>query len=285
MLKIAFFGSSPLSVECLDRLCHDPRYEVLHIVSQTDKPAGRGHKLTPTAVSGYALEHGLPLTRVDRPSRDEALYEHLMSLGLDYLVVVAYGAILPQRYLDIPRIAPINVHGSLLPEYRGATPIQSAIRDERDHTGVTIMLMSAGMDEGDILSQSVIEIDESETTGSLFAKFGLISPPLLADTLWDLSIGAIKPTPQDAALATYTRKWDKEDARHLPELSMSANLSRMRANTPGAQLWNIIDGVRYKYLKLERSSVPTDFCLECSDGYLDIIEARDEQGKLRAKQK
>lgn len=232
MLKIAFFGSSPLSVSCLDHLIRDDRYEVVHVVSQTDKPAGRGHKLTPTAVSGYALDHDLPLTRVDRPSRDETLYAHLMSLDLDYLVVVAYGAILPQRYLDIPRIASINVHGSLLPEYRGATPIQSAIRDERDHTGVTIMLMSAGMDEGDILSQKVIDISKGETTGSLFAKFGEVSPHLLAETLWDLSTGKISPIAQDPTLATYTRKWDKEDARHLSELSMSANLARLRANTP-----------------------------------------------------
>lgn len=110
MLKIAFFGSSPLSVACLNTLHHDSRFNVVHIISQTDKPAGRGHKLTPTAVSQYALDHSLPLSRVDRPSRDESLYEHLQDLHLDYLVVVAYGAILPQRYLDIARIASVNVH-------------------------------------------------------------------------------------------------------------------------------------------------------------------------------
>ena len=125
----------------------DERFEVLAVVSQTDKPAGRGHKLTPTPVSQYALDHEIALYRCDRPSKDEELLNMLQSIRPDYFVVVAYGAILPQRYLDIPKELSINVHGSLLPAYRGASPIQTAILNQEKVTGVTIMQMSLGMDE------------------------------------------------------------------------------------------------------------------------------------------
>ena len=146
-LSIIFFGSNYLSVACLDKLLIDERFEVLAVVSQTDKPAGRGHKLTPTPVSQYALDKSIELFRCDRPSRDEELFQELQVLKPDYFVVVAYGAILPQRYLDIPRQLSINVHGSILPAYRGASPLQTAILDQAAITGVTIMQMSLGMDE------------------------------------------------------------------------------------------------------------------------------------------
>ena len=146
-ISIVFFGSNSLSVACLDRLLKDERFEVCAVVSQTDKPAGRGHKLTPTPVSQYALDKSIELFCCDRPSRDEELFQELQVLKPDYFVVVAYGAILPQRYLDIPRQLSINVHGSLLPAYRGASPIQTAILDRAAITGVTIMQMSLGMDE------------------------------------------------------------------------------------------------------------------------------------------
>ena len=146
-LSIIFFGSNYLSVACLDKLLIDERFEVLAVVSQTDKPAGRGHKLTPTPVSQYALNKNIELFRCDRPSRDEELFQELQAFKPDYFVVVAYGAILPQRYLDIPRQLSINVHGSILPAYRGASPLQTAILDKAAITGVTIMQMSLGMDE------------------------------------------------------------------------------------------------------------------------------------------
>lgn len=146
-LSIVFFGSNHLSVACLEKLVMDERFEVLAVASQTDKPAGRGHKLTPTPVSQYAIDHEIALYRCDRPSRDEVLFNALHSMRPDYFVVVAYGAILPQRYLDIPKKLSINVHGSLLPAYRGASPIQTAILDRAAITGVTIMQMSLGMDE------------------------------------------------------------------------------------------------------------------------------------------
>ncbi|MFO0763294.1 MAG: methionyl-tRNA formyltransferase [Candidatus Gracilibacteria bacterium] len=279
-LSIVFFGSNHLSVACLEKLVMDERFEVLAVASQTDKPAGRGHKLTPTPVSQYAIDHEIALYRCDRPSRDEVLFNALHSMRPDYFVVVAYGAILPQRYLDIPKKLSVNVHGSILPAYRGASPIQTAILDQASITGVTIMQMSMGMDEGDILSTQEILIDEAETTGSLFEKFAIVSPNLLVETIAEYHQGKIERIPQDHARATYTRKFTKEDARWNLEKTMDENLAIMRANTPGAMLWGEIDGKRYKFTKLEKTSaINEEWVLSCSDGGLKVIEAIDNLGK------
>ena len=133
-ISIIFFGSSQFSVACLDKLLIDERFDVLAVVSQTDKRAGRGHKLTPTPISQYAINNNITLFRCDRPSRDEELFQELQALKPDYFVVVAYGAILPQRYLDIPKKLSVNVHGSILPAYRGASPIQTAILNQEKVT-------------------------------------------------------------------------------------------------------------------------------------------------------
>lgn len=279
-ISVVFFGSNHLSVACLDKLLMDERFDVRAIISQTDKPAGRGHKLTPTPVSQYALDHGLQLYRCDRPSRDEELFNMLQSIKPDYFIVVAYGAILPQRYLDIPEKLSINVHGSLLPAYRWASPIQTAILDQANITGVTIMQMSLGMDEWDILSTQEILIDETETTGSLFEKFALVSPNLLTETIINYHQGSISRIPQDHSKATYTRKFTKEDARWNPEKTMDENLAIMRANTPGAMLWGEIEGNRYKFTKLEKTSENNqEWTLSCSDGWLKVIEVIDENGR------
>lgn len=279
-LSVIFFGSNHLSVACLDKLLIDERFEVLAVVSQTDKPAGRGHKLTPTPVSQYALDKSIELFRCDRPSRDEELFQELQVLKPDYFVVVAYGAILPQRYLDIPRQLSINVHGSILPAYRGASPIQTAILDQAKITWVTIMQMSLGMDEWDILSIQEINIDETETTGSLFEKFAIVSPDLLTETMVEYHRGKIERIPQDHSRASYTRKFTKEDAQWNREKTMNENLAIMRANTPGAMLWWEIDGKRYKFTKLEKTNeINEEWVLWCSDGGLRIIEAIDEKGK------
>lgn len=279
-ISIVFFGSNSLSVACLDRLLKDERFEVCAVVSQTDKPAGRGHKLTPTPVSQYALDKSIELFCCDRPSRDEELFQELQVLKPDYFVVVAYGAILPQRYLDIPRQLSINVHGSLLPAYRGASPIQTAILDRAAITGVTIMQMSLGMDEWDILSTQEILIDETETTGSLFEKFALVSPDLLTETIVEYHQGKIERISQDHSRATYTRKLTKDDARWNSEKTMDENLAIMRANTPGAMLWGEIDGKRYKFTKLEKTNtINEEWVLSCSDGWLKVIEAIDENGR------
>lgn len=135
----------------------------------------------------------------------------MQSFACDYFVVVAYGKILPVEVLELPKNMCINIHGSILPAYRGASPIQSALLHGETETGVTIMKMSEGMDEGDILKIRTITIDSTDTAGTLFEKFAAISGPTLIQTLRELGAGGITPIPQDSTLATYCKKIEKED--------------------------------------------------------------------------
>jgi methionyl-tRNA formyltransferase len=207
--RLIFLGTPPFAVPSLEALAE--RYEVVAVVTQPDRPARRGRKLAPSAVKKAALELGLRVLQPESLRNEEAV-DQLRELEPRVMVVAAFGQILRPAVLDIPPKGIVNVHPSLLPKYRGASPIAGAVLAGEEETGVTIMLMDEGMDTGPILSQSTIEVAPDDTTGSLEEKLSKLGAGLLAETLHAWLVGEIDPRPQGDTEATYTRPIAKKDA-------------------------------------------------------------------------
>ncbi|MDD5952455.1 MAG: methionyl-tRNA formyltransferase [Oscillospiraceae bacterium] len=206
-MRIVFMGTPDFAVPCLQALL-DKGHDVCAVYTQPDKPVGRKQILTPPPVKTLALEHGIP---VYQPTtfRDEETVKTLSSLQPELIAVVAYGKLLPKSVLDIPPYGCINVHGSLLPKYRGAAPIQWAVLNGDKVTGVTTMYMGEGLDTGDMLDKAETSIDPDETSGELFDRLSLLGAQLLLQTVDALQKGDVHRTVQDEALATHTKKIDK----------------------------------------------------------------------------
>ena len=229
-MSIVFIGTPEFAVPSLRRLAA-AGHTISAVVTQPDRPAGRGRRLTPPPVKLAAEQLGLPV--LQPPTlRDAAVLEQLRALNPETMVAVAYGQILRQELLDIPPRGVLNVHPSLLPRHRGASPIAGAILAGDNETGVTIMLMDAGMDSGPILTQRGVPLSPDETTGTLTASLAELGADLLAETLPRWLAGDIKPQPQDASKATVTRLIKKEDGAtdwSLPAIEISR---RVRAYNP-----------------------------------------------------
>ena len=173
-LKIIYMGTPDFAVPCLERLVKE-NYEICCVVTQPDKPQGRKQILTPSQVKTAALNHGLNVYQPSTLKTQEA-YEYLKAFEPDFIIVAAYGKILPKNILNLPKYACINVHGSLLPEYRGAAPIQRSVLNGDKVTGITTMLMGEGLDTGDMLLKLEYEIGENETSGEVFDKLAQMAP-------------------------------------------------------------------------------------------------------------
>ncbi|MBV7439235.1 methionyl-tRNA formyltransferase [Aeromonas sp. sif2416] len=210
-LKLIFAGTPDFAARHLAALLSSD-HEVVAVYTQPDKPAGRGQKLSASPVKELALAHNLP---VYQPAslRNEAAQAELAALGADLLVVVAYGLILPKAVLDTPRLGCINVHGSLLPRWRGAAPIQRAIWAGDAETGVTIMQMDVGLDTGAMIRKVSCPIAFDETSASLYDKLAELGPQALVETLNAMAAGDTAAEAQDDALANYAQKLSKEEAR------------------------------------------------------------------------
>lgn len=213
MIKLVFWGTPQFAVPSLMRLVNDSAFEVLGVVTQPDRRRGRGKQLVPSAVKATALEYGLPIWQPQSVKKDATTLAELRSQQADAFVVVAYGQLLSPEILSMPRLGCINSHGSLLPAYRGAAPIQWAIHDGQRKTGLTTMLMDAGMDTGDMLLQTTIDIDPYENAHELAARLAQQSGDLLIETLSQLEQHKITPIPQDATQATHARLIKKKDYR------------------------------------------------------------------------
>lgn len=201
-LRIVFMGTPDIAATCLQRLCREPM-DIIGVYTKPDMPKNRGMKLTMSEVKQVARAEGIP---VYQPGsfRDDWVYEELQTLQPDVIAVVAYGKILPQRVLDIPKYGCINIHASILPQLRGAGPVQWAILNGLAETGVTAMYMNAGMDTGDIIEIRRTPIDPRENAQQLLDRLAELGAELLCDTLWKLKRGETLPrTPQDDAAATY----------------------------------------------------------------------------------
>ncbi|WP_409424260.1 methionyl-tRNA formyltransferase [Pseudoalteromonas sp. RW-H-Ap-1] len=209
-LRIIFAGTPDFAARHLQALINS-EHQIVGVYSQPDRPAGRGKKLKASEVKALALEHDLPVFQPQSLKTDEAL-EELNSLNADIMIVVAYGLILPKAILEAPRLGCLNVHGSILPRWRGAAPIQRAIWAGDEQTGVTIMQMDEGLDTGDMLHISRCAINADETSASLYTKLAELGPDALIDTINRLANGDITPEPQNDTDANYAKKLSKEEA-------------------------------------------------------------------------
>jgi methionyl-tRNA formyltransferase len=209
-MRVLFMGSGRFALPSLEALL-DSSHEVLALVTQPDKPAGRGHELRMPKTKALALERNLPVHQPPKV-RAEAAISTVRAIAPEAIVVVAYGQIIPPAILEIPKRGTVNVHGSLLPRYRGAAPIQWAIARGETMTGVTTMLMDAGLDTGPTLLQEKMAIHEEDTGGSLEAKLAPLGAELLLETLSRWERGELTPVPQDDAKATLAPRIKKEDA-------------------------------------------------------------------------
>lgn len=211
-MKILFMGTPDFAAESLKALIDSKNHEIVGVVSQPDKPKGRGKKVQPTDVKVVALEENLPIFQPTTLKNDSFLDE-LKALDPDIIVVVAYGQILPEYILSYPKYGCINVHGSLLPKYRGAAPIQRAVIDGEKYTGVTTMYMDKTLDTGDIILKSETEIGENETAGELFDRLAKMGGELLVKTLGEIENGTAPREKQDDTKATYAHMLNKDTGK------------------------------------------------------------------------
>jgi methionyl-tRNA formyltransferase len=244
-VKIIFAGTPDFAAAHLQALIDSDQHQVVAVYTQPDRPAGRGKKLTASAVKQLACDHNL--TVLQPPSlKDSDAQQQLASFEADIMIVVAYGLILPQVVLDTPRLGCINVHGSLLPKWRGAAPIQRAIEAGDKETGICIMQMDAGLDTGPVISVARCAIEDSDTSGSIYQKLSELGAPTLLVALEKMASGVAVAEQQDDSQSTYARKIDKSEA--LIDWSMSAQeiSRRVRAFNPFPATFSHIGGDRVK---------------------------------------
>jgi len=292
-MKIVFFGTWDFSRNILASLFERGNIHILATVSQPDKPIGRKKEYIPTPVHQFSKEYTIPIFQPEKLRENTDFFQVLEDFQADFFVVVAYGKIIPPEILNIPKYGCINVHGSILPAYRGASPIQEAIKNGDTQTGVTIMYMSQGMDEGDMLSTEKIDIEKNDTTPDIFSKFEKITPKLLENTLQDIFDKKIISCPQSHENATYCSKIEKEDG-HIFFQSQSGqqiyNLYRAYISWPG--IYTKLDEKTLKILSCQFQKTSEkwyhigqfflqngQFFIQCSDGILEIFEVQLEWKK------
>jgi methionyl-tRNA formyltransferase len=231
-IKIVFFGTPAFAVPTLQALMADNRFEVMAVVSQPDKPSGRGQQLQPTPVKQLAQAANIPVHQPVSLRKDDALLVLLAGLQADVFVTIAFGQILSQPVLDIPRLGTVNVHASLLPLYRGANPIQWAVIDGQTVTGLTTMLTDIGVDTGDMLLTDTTPISPEDTALTVAERLANMGGPLLINTLLALQAGTITPVPQPHAEATHAPKLNKADAAIDLQQPAHVVLNRIRGQQP-----------------------------------------------------
>ena len=255
-MKIVYMGTPEIAKVCLEKL-YTEGFDIAAVYTKPDTPKNRGMKLIASEVKTYAQSVGLPVYQPET-FRDDAVVEELKGLAPDLIIVVAYGKILPQRVLDIPKFGCINMHASILPELRGAGPVQWSILNHCDETGVTAMYLTAGMDEGDIIEIRKTPIEPMETTSELMARLSHIAADLACDTARAIEAGTATRTPQDSAKATYAPMLSK--AMSPIDWSESARfvIDHVRGLIPWPVATSEIDGKTFKIFRVEKTGKKTD---------------------------
>jgi methionyl-tRNA formyltransferase len=272
-MKVLFMGTPDFAVPTLDQLIRS-RHEVIGVVTQPDKQKGRGHAVSFTPVKELALQHQLPVYQPLKV-REPEFMDKIRSLEPEVIVVAAFGQILPKAFLDIPPYGCINVHGSLLPKYRGAAPIQYSIIEGEEETGITIMHMDAGIDTGDMILQKSLPIAPKETGGSLFDKLAVLGAELLLEALNQIEAGTADRIPQDNEKASYVKMLDKDMGR-LDFTQSAVRLERLiRGLNPWPSAYTILDG---KTLKLWQADAEPISQADGNKSFLpgEIVELRKD---------
>ncbi len=280
-MKVVFMGTPDFSVPALEKIAQ--HHQVQAVVTQQDRPKGRGHKMQYTPVKEKALELNIPVFQPEKVKNPEFV-DILKEMNPDVIVVIAFGQILSKEILDLPKYGCINVHASLLPEYRGAAPIQWAVIDGKKESGVTTMYMAEGLDTGDIIDKKVIELEKKETGGSLFDRLSLIGGDLILETLKHLEDGTAKRIPQDDEKSSYAGKITKE-LGHIDFTKSAVEIEQLiRGLNPWPSAFTHVDDKTLKIWDAEVIDEPvkeepgtiisTNKTLKVAtgDGYLDIKE-------------
>ena len=255
-MKVLFMGTPEIAATILEAII-DSKHEVVGVVTQEDKPKGRGKSLAMPPVKEVALKYGI---EVFQPAKikEEGAIKRLSEFDADIFVVAAYGKILSKEILDMPRYGCINAHASLLPKYRGAAPIQWSIIDGEKLTGMTIMQMDEGLDTGDMLFKSVVEIKDDDTADSLYEKLSACGASLTVEALDRIENGDIHPVPQDDKLATYARMLDKG----LGHISFAKSQDEIDRLVRGLNSWpaayGYINGKMLKIWEVKKSDIPSN---------------------------
>jgi len=271
-LRIIFAGTPGFAASALSALIQS-EHDVVAVYTQPDRPAGRGRKLHASPVKEVALEHNIPVLQPENLKETEA-QETLQTFNADVMVVAAYGLILPQVVLDIPRLGCLNIHASLLPRWRGAAPIQRAIAANDKESGITIMQMNAGLDTGDILLLSPCPITDSDSAGDLHDRLAEIGATAILEILKKLDSDTLKPTVQDDSFATYAHKLDKKEAI-INWQDSASNIERLiRAFNPWPVAFTYLNDKTLRIWQAqalpENSDLKTGTVIACNKNGIDI---------------
>ena len=298
-MNILFMGTPDFARDSLEAV-YNAGYNILGVVTNPDRPKGRGMKLVASPVKEFALEKKLEIFQPEKVRKNEEFIEQIKALNPDVICVVAYGKILPKEILDIPRLGCINVHGSLLPKYRGAAPIQWAVLNGDKTTGVTTMYMDVGMDTGDMILKQEVEIGENETTGELWDRLSKIGGELLVETLKQIENGTAPREKQgdDFSVAPMLSKdmtkidWENKTAQEIKNLVRGLNPimgAYTFLNGSKIKFWkvgivNSIDFDVYKAQSLENGSVLVSdqkqgLFIKTKQGILSVLEIQGENAK------
>jgi methionyl-tRNA formyltransferase len=292
-LRVVYMGSPDFAVPSLAALIERTDLaKTVALVTQTDKPTGRGQALSPPPTKALALEHDIPVLQ-PKTLKDEAIQNELRALQADLFVVAAYGKILPQAVLDIPRLGCVNLHASLLPRHRGAAPIAHALLAGDVETGVCLMRMEAGLDTGPVYARVSTTILEEDNAGTLTDRLAQLGAELLVQSLPALADGALKAESQPDAGATYANKLKKEDGAVDWSLPAEQLWQRIRAYSPWPSAFTFVDGRRLQILAAslahDTQADPgaaivdgTRLFVGCGKGALEILEVKPEGKRAMA---
>lgn len=291
-MRIVYMGTPDIARVCLQKL-YESGIEIAAVYTKPDTPKNRGMKMIPTPVKEYALSVGLPVVTPET-FRDDAVYEELKTWNADLFVVVAYGKILRQRVLDIPKYGCINMHASILPSLRGAGPVQWSILNHCNETGVTAMYLNAGMDEGDIIEIRKTPISDTETSEELMARLADIAAELSVDTVRAIENGTASRVPQDPAKATYAPMLSKELSPINWNQSAQYVIDQVRGLIPWPVATAVIGEKTFKIFEVKKSEKTTDkapgtlleltkkgLLVACADGETAMITVLQAEGGKR----
>ena len=290
-MRVVFMGTPDIAATCLKKIIEDGM-DVVAVYTQPDRPKGRGMKMVFSAVKEVAISHNLPVFQPEH-FREQETEEQLRALQPDVLAVVANGRILPQRVLDIPKLGCINIHASLLPQYRGSAPYQWAVLDGLAETGVSAQYMAAKMYAGDVIGVAKTPIGENETAGQLLDRLAVLGADLLRDTLHQVENGTAVANKQDEAAVTYAPMLDKS----MCPIDFTKSARQIHNQVRGLHPWPVatmeLKGQRFKVHEtrvLDRSGKPGEILelnkqglvIACGEGAIEIRQLQAEGGKRMA---
>ena len=290
-MRVVFMGTPDIAATCLKKILADG-FEVVGVYTQPDRPKGRGMKMVASPVKEVALAEGIPVFQPEN-FREEESVEQLRILEPDVCAVVAYGRILPQKVLDVPKLGCINIHASVLPQYRGSAPYQWAVLDGQTETGVTAQYMSRGVDEGDVIDVAKTPIGENETAGELLDRLAVLGADLLSRTLTRFLNGKVEGIPQNGDEATFAPMLDKD----MCPIDWNKTAQQVHNQVRGLHPWPVatmeLQGKKFKVHAtriVEGSGKPgeilgltkTGLVIACGEGAVEVISLQAEGGKRMA---